>query len=217
MPLLSLIEDNFNFVKNLGIPAVSLSIHNKFDEKRVNNYLSEIRNLQYKLVYLTPEKLVNSSGLTSTLQFLYKQKKINWFVIDEVHCVSHWGQDFRADYLNLDVLKTNFPSVPILGLTATATLNVKEDIVKRLKLNKPIYFQSSFNRPNLLYEIKLKKTCKNIENDLVNLLQNRFKNKSGIIYCQSRKDCEQLCEKLSTQHLIKCSYYHAELDTETWS
>lgn len=89
---------------------------------------------------------------------LYVAGKIDRFVIDEVHCVSHWGQDFRKDYLHLDILKKRFPTCPILGLTATATVKVKDDIAKRLGItNKVIYFQSSFNRPNLLYEIRDKK------------------------------------------------------------
>jgi superfamily II DNA helicase RecQ len=92
MPLLSLIEDNLNFVQELGIPAVSLSGANtKAEENKVVNYYADIRKLTYKIVYLTPEKLVNSPGFLSTLDFLNNNKKIDRFVIDEVHCVSHWG------------------------------------------------------------------------------------------------------------------------------
>ena len=87
-----------------------------------------------------------------------KNPKIDRFVIDEVHCVSHWGQDFRKDYLELYILKQNYPKVPLLGLTATATEKVKDDIAKSLGIkNRVIYFQSSFNRPNLFYEIRNKK------------------------------------------------------------
>lgn len=82
---------------------------------------NEIRQISYKLVYLTPEKLVASQGLMSVLDELYARNQLDRFVIDEVHCVSHWGQDFRKDYLHLDILKRRFPTVPILGLTATAT------------------------------------------------------------------------------------------------
>ena len=87
-----------------------------------------------KLVYLTPERLVKSPGLMSTMDFLYGLNKIDRFVIDEVHCVSHWGQDFRKDYLHLDMLKKRYPKIPLLCLTATATIKVKEDIVKRLSI-----------------------------------------------------------------------------------
>ena len=133
-------------------------------------------------------------------------------MIDEVHCVSHWGQDFRKDYLHLDILKKRFPKVPILGLTATATQKVKDDMAKRLGIkNRVIYFQSSFNRPNLVYEIREKKKMKDTEQDLVQMLRTRFKNRSGIIYCISRKDCERLAETLNYNYKVKCDFYHADL------
>ena len=103
--------------------------------------------------------------------------------------------------MHLDILKKKYPTVPLLCLTATATVKVKEDIAKRLGIrNKVVYFQSSFNRPNLVYEIRDKKTVKNIETDVSNMLRTRFKNKSGIIYCISRKDCERLSENLRKNH-----------------
>lgn len=143
---------------------------------------------------------------------LYQHSRIDRFVIDEVHCVSHWGQDFRKDYLNLDMLKPRFPNVPLLCLSATATIKVKDDTVDRLRIkNDVVHFQSSFNRPNLVYEIRDKKTFKSINDDLVQLLRTRFKNKSGIIYCISRKDCEKLSETLRVNYKIKCDFYHAEL------
>ena len=104
MPLLSLIEDNLNFVLDLGIPACSLSAatNSKNEDKKIGHYYGEIKQMVYKIVYLTPEKLVKSPALMATLDDLYRTKKIDRFVIDEVHCVSHWGQDFRKDYLHLD-------------------------------------------------------------------------------------------------------------------
>ena len=98
-------------------------------------------------------------------------------MIDEVHCVSSWGQDFRGDYLELRRLKQDYPKVPILGLTATATIKVKNDIAARLGItNNVIYFQSSFNRPNLFYEIRYKNKVKNIESDIAETLKTRYKN-----------------------------------------
>lgn len=201
-----------NFVLELGIAACSLSVGNtQKEEKKIGFIYSEIKQMQYKIVYVTPEKIVKSPGLISTIDELYMNGKIDRFVIDEVHCVSHWGQDFRKDYLHLDILKKRFPKVPILGLTATATQKVKDDIAKRLGItSKVIYFQSSFNRPNLLYEIRDKKT-KDIDRDVVQMLQTRFVGKSGIIYCISRKDCEKLAENLKRNYRIKCDFYHAEL------
>ena len=153
MPLISLIEDNLNFVLELGIEACSLTSGTSLKEQqRMGDIYNLIQQVQYKIVYLTPERIVSSPGLISTLDRLYAQGKIDRFVIDEVHCLSHWGQDFRKDYLHLDILKKRFPSVPILGLTATATEKVKDDIAMRLGIkNQVIYFQSSYNRTNLIY------------------------------------------------------------------
>lgn len=214
MPLLSLIEDNLNFVLELGIAAVSLSVGNAYKEdKKMGHIYSEIRQIQHKIVYLTPEKLVASPALMTVLDELYECNKLDRFVIDEVHCVSHWGQDFRKDYLHLDILKKRFPTVPILGLTATATQKVKDDMAKRLGIKSTVYyFQSSFNRPNLIYEIRNKKQLKSIDSDLITLLQTRFRGKSGIIYCLSKKDCEKLSETLKRNHKIPCDYYHADLE-----
>lgn len=153
MPLLSLIEDNLNFVRDLNIEACDLST-----KGNIGQIYQEIRDMKYKLIYLTPEKLVNSPGFISVLEYLYKESKLDRFVIDEVHCVSHWGQDFRKDYLSLNILKQNYPTVPLLCLTATATIQVKEDIAKRLGItDHVVYFQSSFNRTNLIYEVRDKK------------------------------------------------------------
>eukprot|EP00347_Sterkiella_histriomuscorum_P002099 403369477 len=213
MPLLSLIEDNFSFVEDLGIPACNLSSPNQSqkEERRVYQCYNDIKNVVYKLVYLTPEKLVKSPGLMSAMDHLYAIGKIDRFVIDEVHCVSHWGQDFRKDYLHLDMLKQRYPKVPLLCLTATATLKVKDDILKRLGIKDAKLFQSSFNRTNLLYEIRDKKQFKNVTEDIVNMLRTRFKGKCGIIYCISRKECQKLSEILKRNYHIKCDYYHAEV------
>ena len=108
-------------------------------------------------------------------------------------------------------LKQHYPTVPILGLTATATIQVKNDIAHRLGINTGvIYFQSSFNRPNLFYEIKLKSKVKNIEQDIADTLKTRFKGQSGIVYCPSRKNCEKLAENLTQKYGISADYYHAD-------
>lgn len=203
MPLLSLIEDNLTFVEALGIPACSLSssTQSQKEERRISDLYRAIKDLKMKLVYLTPERLVKSPGLLSLMDYLAAIKKIDRFVIDEVHCVSHWGQDFRKDYLHLDFLKDKYPTVPLLCLTATATIKVKDDITKRLKIDKDYaFFQSSFNRPNLIYEIRDKKQFKNVNDDLVQMLKTRFRGKSGIIYCISRKECEKLAEILKRNY-----------------
>jgi len=130
--------------------------------------------------------MVQSKCFIGIMDKLYAENRIARFVIDEVHCVSHWGQDFRKDYRELSVLRMRYPNVPITALTATATIAVKYDIVKHLGLKDVVFFQSSFNRPNLIYEIKDKGKTKNLSDDILMLLKQKFANMSGIIYCLSR-------------------------------
>lgn len=118
-----------------------------------------------------------------------------------MHCVSQWGQDFRTSYLRLNILKQHYPTVPFLCLTATATPLVKEDIIKRLALKNVQCFQSSFNRANLDYEVKTM-AGKDVNDDIKRLLKFRFQGKQGIIYCVSKKNCEELAQKLKYNNEI---------------
>lgn len=167
-----------------------------------------------KLIYLTPEKFVNSGSFMSVLDKLYSDGRISRFVIDEVHCVSHWGQDFRKDYRELSLLRMRYPKVPIMALTATATVPVKHDIVNILKLKNVVYFQQSFNRANLNYQIRDKAKVKSQCEDIMMLVREKFLYQSGIIYCLSRKECEELCAELS-EFNIKCDYYHANMTDQS--
>ena len=129
--------------------------------------------------------------MQETIDNLHKNSNIDCFVIDEVHCVSHWGQDFRKDYLHLNILKQKYPKVPLLGLTATATVKVKADIAKMLGIaGRVLYFQSSYNRPNLVYEIRHKHRFFETAREIAGLIKTKFTNQTGIIYCQSIKECE---------------------------
>lgn len=121
-----------------------------------------------KIIYTTPEKIENSEIIKSILDELYRNDKLDRFVIDEAHCVSGWGNDFRPDYLKLCFLKKSYPIVPMIALTATATEKVKEEIIERLGMNGALYFQSSFNRKNLVYEIR--KKDKNVLDEIVKFI-----------------------------------------------
>ena len=140
--------------------------------KQKNFYSDLLRGDEtLKLIYLTPEKFVNSASFMSVLDKLYTEDRIDRFVIDEVHCVSHWGQDFRKDYRELSLLRMRYPKVPIIALTATATVPVKHDIVQILKLKNVVYFQQSFNRANLNYQIRDKQKVKSQVEDIIGIIR----------------------------------------------
>lgn len=153
-----------------------------------------------KLFYVTPEMLVKSSQFQTALERLLAGGKLARFVIDEAHCVSQWGHDFRPDYKELGFLKTRFPGVPMISLTATATFRVQMDIIQNLKMPDCLKFTQSFNRPNLRYSV-LKKS-KSVELDLVSFINTYYSGKCGIIYCFSKKECELMASNLSVFKLV---------------
>ncbi|CAN6247237.1 unnamed protein product [Urochloa humidicola] len=206
-PLVSLIQDQIMHLSQANIPATYLSASMEWAEQQ--EILRGLMSCHYKLLYVTPEKIAKSDSLTRLLDNLHSQGHLSRIVIDEAHCVSQWGHDFRPDYKNLGVLKQNFPKTPVLALTATATARVKEDVVQALGLANCIVFRQSFNRPNLRYFLrpKMKKCLEDIDNFI---RTNHFK-ECGIIYCLSRMDCEKVAEKLrECGHNV--SHYHGSMD-----
>ena len=211
-PLLSLIQDQVQKLSSLDIPASHLSGEMSMNEE--NMIYSELmkRCPGLKLLYVTPEKLSSSQKFGSALEALYQRQKLCRFVIDEAHCVSQWGHDFRPDYKKMGFLRQRFPNVPIMALTATATPRVRTDILNQLKIDHSKWFISSFNRSNLRYEILPKPGKKTLNSEIANLIKSKYKNKSGIIYCLSRKECDETAEELSKAKLSVASY-HAGLCT----
>ncbi len=149
--------------------------------------------------------------LNDVLHSLHENGHLNRFVIDEAHCVSGWGHDFRPDYIELKQLRRNFPGVPFMALTATATPRVRADIVKQLGMENTKWFLTSFNRNNLQYEVRGKKGKGTCLNDMVNLICKDFAKKCGIVYCFSRKECEDVANELR-RNGISAAAYHAGLD-----
>jgi ATP-dependent DNA helicase RecQ len=206
-PLIALMQDQVQQLADNGIPATFLNSSITTEERR--DRAAAIYNGEIKLLYVAPERL-NQEFITNFLVDLHQEVGIASFAIDEAHCVSEWGHDFRPDYRKLSQLREYFPKVPFLGLTATATDRVRQDIIKQLDLRDPEVHVASFNRPNLYYEVRRKTTTPYREL----LAQVKQTDGSGIIYCLSRKKVDELTHKLLTDG-IKALPYHAGLDGET--
>ncbi|KAL0125423.1 hypothetical protein PUN28_004506 [Cardiocondyla obscurior] len=208
-PLKSLILDQVQKLTSLDIPAAHLS--GSITDNQATAIYRELSKKEpaLKILYVTPEKISASQKFCSILTALYERELLTRFVIDEAHCVSQWGHDFRPDYKKLRYLRDNFPKVPIMALTATATPRVRTDILHQLVMTKPKWFMSSFNRPNLRYSIISKKR-KSCSDEVVAMIKTKFKNACGIVYCLSRKDCDDFAAHMK-KNCIKASSYHAGL------
>lgn len=207
-PLIALMKNQVDALRALsseeGIAHVLNSSLNKTEVKKVK---SDIENGITKLLYVAPESLTKEEYVN----FLQTQK-ISFMAIDEAHCISEWGHDFRPEYRNLkSIIQRIGNDIPIIGLTATATPKVQEDILKNLNMQDANTFKASFNRPNLYYEIRPK--TKNIDSDIIRFVKQN-EGKSGIIYCLSRKRVEELAQALQVNG-IKAVPYHAGLDGKT--
>ncbi|WP_373542811.1 DNA helicase RecQ [Chamaesiphon sp.] len=206
-PLIALMQDQVQQLADNGIAATFLNSSITTEERR--DRAAAIYNGEIKLLYLAPERL-NQEFISNFLVDLHQEVGIAGFAIDEAHCVSEWGHDFRPDYRKLSQLRHYFPKVPWLGLTATATDRVRQDIITQLDLREPAIHVASFNRPNLYYEVRRKTTTPYKEL----LAQVKQSKGAGIIYCLSRKKVDELTTKLQHDG-IKVLPYHAGLDSQT--
>lgn len=205
-PLIALMKNQVDAVNGIssdeGTAHVLNSSLNKAQTKQV---FDDIRSGRTKLLYVAPESLIKEEYL----EFL-KEVKISFVAIDEAHCISEWGHDFRPEYRNLKLIINKIANVPIIALTATATPKVQDDIQKTLGMNNAQVFKESFNRPNLFYEVRPKV---NIDKEIVKFI-NQNKGKSGIVYCLSRRKVEEFAQLLQVNG-IDALPYHAGLDQKT--
>ncbi len=202
-PLIALMQDQVDALKQLGINAAFLnSTLNSFDRQNVEESL--LRG-DLQMLYVAPERLLNEQTLN-----LLAQCKISLFAIDEAHCVSQWGHDFRPEYQKLSVLPERFPEVPRIALTATADRRTRSEIIQQLKLNNAGVYVSSFDRPNITYTISEEQ---NARDKLWRFIQQKHSGDAGIVYCLSRKKVEATAEWLTNKGLVALPY-HAALPVE---
>ncbi|MDN3706352.1 RecQ family ATP-dependent DNA helicase [Myroides ceti] len=206
-PLIALMKNQVDAIRSLssdiGIAHVLNSSLNKTEVAKVKE---DIKSGITKLLYVAPESLTKEEYVS----FL-NTVPLSFIAIDEAHCISEWGHDFRPEYRNLRNIIRQLGDIPIIGLTATATPKVQEDILKNLEIPDAKVFKASFNRPNLYYEIRPK--TKNVESDIIRFIK-QFKGKSGVIYCLSRKKVEEITQVLQVNG-ISAVAYHAGLDAKT--
>lgn len=201
-PLIALMKDQVDALETAGVPATFLNSSLEAGESAKRRRALEAG--ECKLLYVAPERL-SSDGVIADL----KRWDVNLIAVDEAHCISEWGHDFRPEYRRLAELREHFPTVPVMALTATATGRVREDILRQLKLRDPACYVASFNRPNLTYRVIPKQKAYAQVLSFVRLRSSE----SGIVYCQSRKSTESLAERLRADG-IEARPYHAGLAAE---
>ncbi|MDG1871831.1 MAG: ATP-dependent DNA helicase, partial [Flavobacterium sp.] len=206
-PLIALMKNQVDAIRSLSSEhGIAHVLNSSLTKTEITQVKKDITSGLTKLLYVAPESLTKEENVN----FL-KGVKISFVAIDEAHCISEWGHDFRPEYRNLKNIIKQLGDIPIIGLTATATPKVQEDILKNLDMAGAKTFKASFNRPNLYYEVRTK--TKNIESDIIRFIR-QHKGKSGIIYCLSRKKVEAIAEVLQVNG-ISAVPYHAGLDAKT--
>ena len=206
-PLIALMKNQVDFITHLSDQeGTAHFLNSSLNKAAIDQVKADIRAGHTKLLYVAPESLTKEDNV----EFL-KTVKISFYAIDEAHCISEWGHDFRPEYRRIRPIINEIGKAPVIALTATATDKVRTDIKKNLGIQDALEYKSSFNRPNLYYEVRPK--TKDIDKDIVRFIK-QHPGKSGIIYCLSRKKVEDLAEVLRAND-IKAAAYHAGLDSTT--
>ncbi|ELP90322.1 ATP-dependent RNA helicase DBP3, putative [Entamoeba invadens IP1] len=210
-PLISLMQDQVKALNNIGIQAITCNSNSPQNMKLFEEDVRFNRR-KYRVVYVAPELLDMSSNFISLMKQINEKGLFSYLVIDEVHCVSQWGHDFRESYVKLRDFRKKFPSVQTIMFTATATERVKNDVLISLGLEEALVFNQTFNRVNLTYQIKYKSSQDQCVTDIIQYIKEHA-GQCGIVFCFSRKDCEKMDESLKSSK-IKSEYYHAGMKAE---
>ena len=204
-PLIALMKNQVDAIRNLNEEdGVAHFLNSSLTKQAIEEVKSDVLSGKTKLLYVAPESLTKEENV----EFL-KSIKISFYAIDEAHCISEWGHDFRPEYRRIRPIMNEIGKAPVIALTATATTKVRDDIKKNLGIQNAPDFKSSFNRPNLYYEVRPK--TKNVDKDIIKFIKSN-PGKSGIIYCLSRKKVEELTEILKVNE-IQAKAYHAGMDS----
>ncbi|KAI0564851.1 DNA helicase [Gracilaria domingensis] len=209
-PLVSLIQDQVDHLWSKQIPCGALT--SATPQRTRTELMRDLRNSSpmTKLIYVTPEKITRSPAFFDIMSGLVSKNLLQRFVIDEAHCVSQWGHDFRPDYKELAVFKERFPQVPLMALTATATPEVREDVKVQLRISRDcIMFKQSFNRRNLVYEVRKKK--KSVVDEIAKEIKTIHQGEAGIVYCFSQRDCVNVADTLLKKYGLSALPYHGGL------
>lgn len=204
-PLIALMKNQVDVISSMAEPGTAHCLNSSLNKSAIDQVKSDIRSGLTKLLYMAPESLTKEENV----EFL-KTIKVSFIAIDEAHCISEWGHDFRPEYRNIRPTINRICQSPIIALTATATDKVRTDIMKSLGILNAVQYKSSFNRPNLYYEIRPK--TKDVDMDITKFIK-QHPGKSGIVYCLSRKKVEELAAVLVAND-IKAAPYHAGLETQ---
>jgi len=207
-PLIALMKNQVDVISNMTEEGVAHCLNSSLNKTAIDQVKADITSGKTKLLYVAPESLTKKEYVA----FL-RTVKISFYAIDEAHCISEWGHDFRPEYRNIRPIINDIGQAPVIALTATATDKVRTDIKKNLGILDALEFKSSFNRPNLYYEVRPK--TKDVDKEIVKFIKKNL-HKSGIIYCLSRKKVEELAEVLKAND-ISAAAYHAGLDPQTRS
>ena len=219
-PLIALMKNQVDFINSLGEGnGLAHYLNSSLNKSDIDRVRDDVVSGRTKLLYVAPESLMKeekdeNGNVVRKVKFAFlKEVKISFYAVDEAHCISEWGHDFRPEYCNIRKAVDTLGRAPIIALTATATDKVRSDIKKMLGIPDAMEFKSSFNRPNLYYEVRQKISDDDTNCQIVKFIR-QHSGKSGIVYCLSRKKVEELAEVLKANN-IKAAPYHAGLDTAT--